>query len=236
MLDIFESTCTHAGKSLRWSPKAIFRYLLVLGGVVLLYLFLEGKDRMAIEIKDILVYGSAFVILAVVPTFLWNLFLAPSRLVEERLDKKINAIMNRTGPDSINPVEEPQEIDVSSYQKHKVLALYQAACLWYRIDPHCPIRDPNAKVMLSQLKSSIIVGDLPCRWGGLPRVLESLTGTEPKMPGDKQQVSMTALRRYADKIGDVPLFLLHIQLPPKSVNGEGDSRRLTPPTSDKSDA
>ena len=237
MLDILKYTCVHTGKSFKWSHTDIIRYPLVLAGVAVLYLFIEGWDRMTLEIKDILVYGGAFVVLAVVPTFLWNLFMAPSRIVEERLEKKIDEIIDRNAGDIVAPVEEPKHVDVSEYQSHDNLVLYEAACLWVNLEPHHPIRNQKARIKLSQLKSAIRGRKLESQWGsGFTQFIDAINGTRERIPGDKQQVSMTSLRRYAETIHDVPLFLFHIQLPSEPVNDVEDNRRLKPPTPDKSDS
>ena len=105
------------------------------------------SDEKAIsEMMDIVMYGVVFLCLAIVPTSLWNLWL--SRLMEKRLENEINAIRNSTMFAPSDDIEEPQKVDVSDYQNHGNLLLYEAACLWVEIEPHHPIRDQKARAKL----------------------------------------------------------------------------------------
>ena len=68
---------------------------------------------------------------------------------------------------------------------------------------------------MGQLKSAIRNGELQCQWrSGLITAMEFIaTGALNGNPGDTQNVSVVELRRYADRIGNVPKFLQDIQLP-----------------------
>ena len=211
-------------------------------GFIALHIYIGKEEKAISEVMDIVMYGVAFLCLAIIPTFLWNLWLAPYRLIEKRLENEINAIRNSTQFIPSNVIEEPEKVDVSDFQNHSNLMLYEAACLWVGLEPHFPIRNQEARTMLSQLKSAIRSHQLSCPWRrGLLPLLQALSGTMEGTPGDEQIVSMIALRRYAEKIGKVPMFLLHISLPPEPSDDEGESRNKSkelsvPITPDKSDA
>ena len=62
-----------------------------LGFIFLLYLWHD--DNKAIdEAINIGLYIVAFIVVAIVPTYLWNLWLAPYRLMQERLEMAITGI------------------------------------------------------------------------------------------------------------------------------------------------
>lgn len=166
--------------------------------------------------------------LAFVLHFLWNLWLAPYRILEERLDNKLSVTEKST---SSNSPKEPQPANAALYQNHKTLSLYEAACLWVEIEPHYPIVDQRAGAKLSCLKGAVRNGELVCAWrSSWTHIVDTVQGIRDKTPTDSQEVAMVALRRYAEKIGSIPLFLRHVSLPLESSKKEGAEKQSTPST------
>ena len=233
MWDVLEQAYTDTRNSFEWSYSTILVGIIVPVGVICLWVYF-GKDEKAIsEIMDFVIYGVVFLCLAIVPTFLWNLWLAPYRLMERRLDKEINAIRNSTEFKSSDDIEVPQKVDVSLYQNHKSLHLYEAACLWVEIEPHHPIRNPKARAKLSQLKKDINSRKLICEWRNIiTQLADIMNANQSRTPSDNQLVSMLNLRRYAEMMNDIPSFLWHVQLPTEPSNNSEDSVKSTPPTTE----
>ena len=153
--------------------------------------------------------------------FLWNLWLAPYRLMEERLEESL-ASGKLPAP---TPV--PIEIDVAAYKGYPNFLLYEAACLWVEIEPHYPVEHSMAKIKLGQLKSAIRGHELYCvKRGGLAALYVAMNGGSGWT--DHEQVSSVELRQYADRIGDVPKFLQHVQVP---VELPSDKSEKAPPRS-----
>ncbi len=178
--------------------------------------------------------NSIGVIALVIPfafMFLFNLWLAPYRIMADRLD----AIEKQTGRTTPR-VESPQNCNVTDYKEFRNFLLYEAACLWVEVQPDHPVTHPMAKLKLGQLKSAIRGSELHCQWrNGLGEIFAALSGrTMDRNPSDKQQVLDVSLRRYADNIGDVPKFLQHVRLPielPPDKDKEGEpTKPLTPGT------
>ena len=120
---------------------------------------------------------------------------------------------------------------MTEYQNHKTLSLYEAACLWVEIEPHDPITDQGATAKLSFLKGAVRNDELICAWrSSWTRIHDIVHGIKDKSPTDHQEVSMVALRRYAEKIGNIPLFLRHVSLPMESPKKEDDKKPSAPST------
>ena len=173
-------------------------------------------------------YGClVFVVAVFVPTFLYNLWLAPYRLIEKRLDKELSGSKRAV---SGSP-KEPQPANVALYQNHKTLSLYEAACLWVEIEPHDPITDQGAAAKLSFLKGAVRNDELICAWrSSWTRIYDIVHGIKDKTPTDYQEVSVVKLRQYAEKTGGVPLFLRHVSLPLESSKKEGAQKQSTSST------
>lgn len=157
--------------------------------------------------------------------FLWNLWLAPYRAMEERL----NEIEENKGSGGNSLQPEPIKLtDFADYINHKNIELFGAACLWIGLEPHYPLRNSKAKAKLSLLKSAIRSGDLSCQWKGRWENWNEITsGKAPRRsPNDDQPVSMIALRKYADTIRNVPPFLEHISVP-RNEEEKGQSGEKT---------
>ncbi len=178
-MEIFKKACIDTWKSFGLSFGTVLVLVLVPAIFILLLSYIGEEEKASSEMTDNIVIAIIFILVAIVPTFLWNLLMAPFRLEVERLDKKIDECIHT---DTVAPGEEPIEVDVSLYQKHKNLSLSQAACLWFSIDPHQATKDPRIKVMLSQLKDAIIVKDLSSNWGGDSRVSGDFCRSSGKDP------------------------------------------------------
>ena len=179
------------------------------------------------EVWTLLYWCLVFSVAVFVPTFLYNLWLAPYRLLEKRLDNELTGSKRAV---SGSP-KEPQPANVAFYQNHKTLSLYEAACLWVEIEPHDPITDQGATAKLSFLKGAVRNDELICAWrSSWTRIYDIVHGIKDKSPTDHQEVSMVALRRYAEKIGNIPLFLRHVSLPVESPKKEDDKKPSAPST------
>lgn len=109
---------------------------------------------------------------------------------------------------------------ITDYQNHKTLSLYEAACLWVGVEPHYPLKNSDAIAKLSFLKSVIRSGHLSCQWKTGIEIMSELTGGKHRRlsPDDDQPVSMVAMRKYADTVGDVPAFLEKVSVPSTEEN------------------
>lgn len=165
-------------------------------------------------------YGLCGMTLTFVVHFLWNLWLAPYRAMEERLSE----IEENKGSGSASLQPEPTKLtDFSGYKHHDNIQLYEAACLWVGLAPHHPLKDPKADVKLSLLKSAIRGRKLSSNWERFS-LKDKYEGVTDRSPSDHQPVSMIALRKYADSIDDVPTFL-------KQVSTEEDKEQSGKTTS-----
>ena len=237
MWEILEQAYTDTRKSLGWSLGNVIRTLLVAAGTIYIYFAFFEQEKAISEVIDWGIPVAASIFFVLVPTFLWNLWLAPYRLMEKRLDSEINGIKTSMEFVPSDDIKEPDKVDVSYYQNHENLSLYEAACLWVGIEPHHPIRDQKARAKLSHLKGAIRSHKLNCEWGNtFTRFVDNVNGSQARTPSDNQQVSMVNLRQYAEMIDDIPLFLWNIKLPPESSRNGEDSVQSTSSISDESDS
>ena len=200
--------------SFNLSIHTIIVNVLVFIAVVGVFYFFEGQEKAKREFMDYVLYLLAFVGVVVVPTFLWNLWLAPYRILEEHLNSELVKMKQGMGFGSSDTRKEPEQAEVSLYQNHKTLSLYEAACLWVEIEPHYPIVNQRAGAQLSLLKGAVRNGELVCAWRSTwTHISDSVNKIKDKTPTDVQEVSMVNLRRYAEKQGTIPLFLRGVGLP-----------------------
>ena len=196
------------GVAFDWSWSAIIRSIVVPLAFVIFVFFVRGKDAAMLEAIDILLFTFAFLGVSIVPIFLWNLWLAPYKILEEQIELLGEQLY------SAREAKPSEKADVWDYTKHTNFLLYEAACLWAGLEPHRPIVDKKARAKLSQLKSAIRCGDLLCVWGNTwSKLIDALNGSDVRSPSDTQRVSVVELRRYAEKKYDVPDFLQHVQVP-----------------------
>ena len=167
-----------------------------------------------LEATEIVIYAVVFVVVAILPTFLWNLWLAPYKLMGERLDQ---AIKDRMGVDA--PQRIPPSHANDAWSKVALLKLEEAACLWVGLEPHSPITDQNAKAALSQLKGAVKTGQLQSNWNNSLLALQAwLGGGDVSWPTEKQAISIVSLAAYAHGTNQVvPKFLGNVNLPGESI-------------------
>lgn len=111
------------------------------------------------------------------------------------------------------------------YQDRRTLSLWEAACLWVEVEPVYPLVDQEAQAKLSRLKEAVRHHQLVCTWlPPMTMIHDTFWGIRDKTPTDHQEVSLVALRRYAEKISNVPLFLRHVSLPVESPKKEGNEK------------
>ena len=222
--DIYKRVWGKIKADFDWSWFSVFKHYGPVVGTALLYYVVRGGElTMTLwSFAEPALYALGGAALVFFPHILWNLWLAPYRIMEERL----NSIQENKVFGGTSPQPEPIKlVDFADYKNHKNIELFGAACLWGGLEPHYPLRDSKTKAKLSQLKSVIRSGDLLCQWkSGWESFSEIAGGKPPKRsPDDDQPVSMIALRKYADTIGDVPQFLQHVEVP------------LLPPTEEKAE-
>ena len=206
-------------RSFGFTWRSLARSILVPAAAVFLMLCVRGFEGALNEAVDIALYALAFCGAAVIPVFLWNLWLAPYRMLNERLDEA-------TKLQSDSATSRPGPVVVSAYDGTSTFKLGDAACIWVGVQPHCPIADQAAAAMFTKLSGAVMDGDLP-RPAGLIYGLSALTG-QPLWPRHTHPVSATALRRYAERIGDVPPFLASVQIP-ESEDSDSDSPKSDEP-------
>ena len=204
MLDIFPQ----AWRDTRWSfglKWQSFVHYVVLPGlaVFLLWLFLGRKQAM----DEVWVFGCylAAVFLLFVFSFGWNLWLAPYRLLNEKMDQR--SVRHPSSPDYRQP-------NVKHWEGTKTFKLGDAACLWVGVRPHDPIEDDRAAGKLAQLSGAMMRGEIPYNpAGGLRAITNLMEGKRP-WPEYSHPISAVALRKYAGAVNDVPPFLQSIEVPP----------------------
>lgn len=194
---------TRAEIGLSWGT-AIRTFAAFVGTILLYYWFKSEADVMSVWEGGLYSF-LIFIALVFLPCFLWNLWLAPYRILAERFNERLNTHKEESS-------DPPKSADFSDYKNYTDIELYGAACLWVGLEPHYPLRDSKAKAKLGLLKSAIRKKKLSSSWqsSSLKDIYEGVTD---RSPTDHQPVSMIALRKYADFIGDVPTFLEHVSVP-----------------------
>ena len=211
MLDILRRAWGDAKRSfgLRW--QSFVHYVIVPGlAVFLLWLLLGRKQAM----DEIWIFGCylAAVFLLFVFSFLWNLWLAPYRMLKEEVDK-----LPKSSGITIHG-SLAQGFNVKIWEGIPVFQLGDAACLWVGIQPHDPIESEKALAMFKRLSGAVVSGQLKCSagFGGLNNLLFG----RPWWPEHAQRVSAINLKRHADNIGKVPPFLQAVEVPPEDKPSE----------------
>ena len=173
------------------------------------------------EVSEIALYVLAFVAAAFLPTFVWNVWIAPYRLLKEQVDELHQAFGR-----SHRAVSPATHFNVADWESVRVFQLGDAACLWVGVEPHSPISDPRASAMFKRLSGEIVEGRLQCSrgWAGL----SNLMGGDPWWPKHQQHVSAIALRRYADAVGEAPTFLESVVVPVEEEPVEEEEDRSIP--------
>ena len=150
----------------RW--QTLVHYLVVPALPIPLWLTLGRKQAM----DDIWLLGGFYlagIFLLVVVSFLSNLWLAPYRMLNEKVDKltKSSGITIHRSP--------AQGINVKNWEGMSEFQLGDAACLWVGIQPYNPIESEDALAMFKHLGSAVMSGQLKCD-AGLAGKLNILAG------------------------------------------------------------
>ena len=174
------------------------------------------------EASDIVFYIVAFFGVAFVPLFLWNLWLAPYRLLSERIKENTSKGLQATATLG----KRPGELNVKHWEGTKTFKLGDAACLWVSVRPHDPIEDDRAEGKFAQLSSAMMRGDIPYKPGGLRAIANLIEGKGP-WPVYSHPVSSIALRKYADETNDVPKFLQSVDVPAEPETEVEAAKSLT---------
>ena len=202
MLPIFKQAFRDTRAFFSFSPKSFARNGMVFIVAMLLLWFFQGRQLMLDELKDVSLYLSAIGV-AALGIFVWNLWLAPYRIMHERLD---DALAGLPASHDQNRPTPPEPADASAFANHENYSLIGAACLWAGIEPHTPIQDASARAKLNLLKAAVISGDLECVWGNeLANRVKALEGTTE--PPESIRIHRSDLCKYAESIDNVPEFL-----------------------------
>ena len=214
-------TLLHLGLS-DFSLRRLLLWAAVSAVFVCLIWFARGGLEAMTEAWDIALYCVAFIVVAFLPVFVSNLWLAPYRLLKEELDR-LPKVAAPTLRGSLST-----GLNLSDWDGVRVFQLGDAACLWVGVEPHSPVSHPKALAKFKQLSGEVVARRLQCNavWAGL----SNLFGGEPWWPKHAQPVSAISLRRYADGIGEVPPFLRSVVVPVEKESAEnaGDGSRTEP--------
>ena len=203
-----------------WSWGMAVRSCVAFIGIILFhYWFKSEADAMSVWEEGLYSF-LIFIALVFLPCFLWNLWLAPYRILSEHFDRASDRLGRGS---STSQSDLPKPANFAEYRQYMSIELHGAACLWVGLEPHHPLKDSRARAKLGQLKSAVRGGVLVCKWKNNWK--EFATGITDQSPTDHQPVSMTALRKYADSIGDVPKFLEHVSVSSTEENNRQSGKK-----------
>ncbi len=120
----------------------VVRFIPASAAVLLLFYYFRGGDEAMNEGIEIALYVFAFFAAAVVPTFLWNLWLAPYRVLNDRLDELAKSSGGPRGSLTVRATN--VRLDVKLWDGTRIFKLGDAACLWVNVPPGDPIEDYRA--------------------------------------------------------------------------------------------
>ena len=209
-----------------FSPLKLLKWAVVSTAFVFLIWWWRGRSEAMKEVSDIVLYVVAFFGVAFIPLFLWNLWLAPYRLLSERIEENTsNGLQGRiVGTASVGAPA--GELNVKHWEGTKTFKLGDAACLWVSVRPHDPIEDDRAEGKFAQLSSAMMRGDIPYKPGGLRAIANLIEGKGP-WPVYSHPVSSIALRKYADETNDVAKFLQSVEVPLEPETVESAEEKTT---------
>ena len=167
----------------------------------------SGEEKAVTEASDYVLYFTAFIGAAFIPCFLWHLWLAPYRILNEKLEGHSTG---NVGGD-VTPAL-PSKVDVLMWDGTPNFQLGDAACLWVEVEPHNPIYNMAARAKFAKLSGAIISGQLHFYKHPLRGLSEFLNG-QTSNPRYSDTVSAVGLKKYAQSIGDMPKFLESVKLP-----------------------
>ena len=145
------------------------------------------------ELRIVTLFTIAPLIIVMAAMFLWNLWLAPYRLLDEKLD--------RIEKSSSQPGETTLEIkydraDPAKWKHVQELKLFQAAELCGGVSPHGASEGSNdrARAAYSELLAALRAGTLK-------------GSDEPEWANFHTRIKRKDLQKYLGKRGDYPEFL-----------------------------
>ena len=132
--------------------KTIFlAFVLLIFGSFLGFRFL-GHERAMDELRILALYTFGPIGMVVPVVFLWNLWLAPYRLLKKRVEE----IASDKGI-----AKPPEKADPKHWQTVELFELSAAACLWVGVEPHWPLYTPEAKGAYAELSGAFLLDKLP---------------------------------------------------------------------------
>ena len=135
-----------------------------------------GEEKAVTEASDIVLYITAFIGAAFIPCFLWHLWLAPYRILNEKLEE----ISAGNVGGGVAP-KLPSKVDVSLWDGTAIFQLGDAACLWVEVEPHKPLSNMSARAMFAKLSGAIFAGQLHWPKPPLRGLAELLNGQTPNL-------------------------------------------------------
>lgn len=188
--------------------------LVPLATFFLVHQVMGGKEAMSegmiLALSALAAVGAGFL-----PLFLWNLWLAPYKILKEEIDKKDGGITLRG---DLRP-----SFSAGNWNGIRVFQLGDAACLWAGVRPHKPIDNDKALAIFKRLSGAMMRGEIPYNYAaGLRAIAGLLEGKRPPWPEHSYPISAIDLRKYADATNDVPRFLRSVEVPP-NLEPETDS-------------
>ena len=153
-----------------------------------------GRGSAMDKLWDSMLYVVVPVVVLTIVAFMWNLWLAPFRLLSGRLEAAIN---------SLNPVmvqdasKEPEQADFRKWDKVQTFKIWQVAYLMCGLSPvqAFPQRTDAVRASFSQLEAAVNTGQLKTHSRDRQKSIEY------------QRVSRKDLGLYFSECGEVPEFL-----------------------------
>lgn len=121
--------------------------------------------------------------------------------------------------------DQPARADAKQWGAVRRLKLSDAACLWVDIEPHDPIADQRARLMLHKLKEAVEDGELVRCRSQLAQDLDDAIRADggDVTISDRDRVETIELARYADSTGQPrPEFLRNVEV---AVRNDGERQQ-----------
>ena len=183
----FKNSLAFFGEKRSW----IIGVLILIVGPLFGY-FVQGKREVIKELETILIYTLCPMGAVAVLVFLWNLWLAPFKSLESTISD-----LKHPGSSTTTGVPTLERADLRRWKQVSAFEVWKVADLCAGLSPVAPTvrKTDAARAAFEQLSQAV-----ECR--------EIIVGIveEGKPPGHKI-VTRSELKRYFDKLGEVPEFL-----------------------------
>ena len=216
----YRNTREFYGSSIKKTTLWIVASILVGGSI---HVWVAGVEAAMSEWILFVIYGLAPMGVLTILLFLWSFWLAPYRLMAERLDEAIDQ-KTVEGPSHV-----PEQAVLEDWRDVASFQLKEAACLWVGLEPHWPLETQKTRAALVQLTSAVKMETLVCPPYGFQSFVNLVYG-RARWPSSIESVTAIDLARYAQSLDKIPEFLKHVEIPePETVEGTN----LLPPSEEK---